>query len=93
VDHVIEFETWLNDIAVLLADFDLFFVGVHCDIDELERREIARKNRIIGEARDHFDVIHTFCNYDFEVDSTTVTPTINAKGIIEAWKRRKDSVL
>ncbi len=94
VDHVIEFETWLNDLNLLLADIDCFFVGVHCDIDELERREIARNDRTIGEARDHFEVVHTFCNYDYEVDSTTVTPAINAGYIIKAWKKRnKDYIL
>ena len=88
VDHVIEFETWLKDLNVLLADFDLFFVGVHCDIGELERREIARKDRTIGEARDHFEVVHTFCHYDYEVDSTILTPAVNARNIIHAWKKR-----
>jgi len=39
VDHIIEQEQWLADLVELLAPFDVFFVGVHCPLPELERRE------------------------------------------------------
>jgi chloramphenicol 3-O phosphotransferase len=41
-DHIIETEGWLHDLVRYLADFDVFFVGLHCSIAELERREIQR---------------------------------------------------
>src|SRR5262245_34614981 len=37
VDHIIEQERWLADLVGLLAPFDVFFVGVHCPLPELER--------------------------------------------------------
>ena len=89
VDHVIEFESWMNDLVVLLAPYDVFFVGVHCPLAELERRERERKNRAIGEGRDHLEVVHTFGDYDYEIDTTTATPDENAYTLICAWHERR----
>ena len=73
VEHIIEFRSWRDQLAVLLADLDVFVVGVHCSLDELDRREHTRGDRRIGEGRTHVEVdrIHTFGPYDFEVDTTT----------------------
>jgi chloramphenicol 3-O phosphotransferase len=49
---------------------DVIWVGVHCALDELERREVARGDRRIGQARGQFDKIHRDCVYDIEIDST-----------------------
>jgi hypothetical protein len=45
VEHVIELRSWRADLAVLLADLDVFLVGVHCTPDELDRRERIRGDR------------------------------------------------
>jgi chloramphenicol 3-O phosphotransferase len=87
IDHVIEFADWLRELVALLAPFDVFFVGVHCPLAELERRERARGDRTLGEARDHLAVVHSFGRYDYEIDSTD-DPNVNAQRIIAAWKRR-----
>ncbi len=88
VEHVIEFEAWMRELVQLLASFDVFFVGVHCPLAELERRERARGDRTIGEARDHLEVVHTFGIYDYEVDTTPASPDGNAQRIVAAWRRR-----
>jgi chloramphenicol 3-O phosphotransferase len=87
IEHIIEFADWMRDLVVLLAPFDVFFVGVHCPLAELERRERERGDRMIGEARDHLAVVHSFGPYDYEIDSTD-DPSVNAQWIIAAWKRR-----
>jgi chloramphenicol 3-O phosphotransferase len=87
VDHVIEFADWMRDLVELLAPFDVFFVGVHCPLDELERRERARGDRMIGEARDHLQVVHSFGPYDYTIDSTE-SPSANAGRVIAAWRQR-----
>jgi chloramphenicol 3-O phosphotransferase len=87
IDHVIEFADWMRELVVLLAPFDVFFVGVHCPLAELERRERERGDRMIGEARDHLAVVHSFGPYDYEIDSTD-DPNVNAHRIIAAWNRR-----
>ena len=88
VEHVIEFESWMQLLVQILEPFDVFFVGVQCPLPELERREIARGDRTIGEARDHFEVTHTFGVYDLEIDSTQDL-AVNVETVISAWKARK----
>jgi len=87
VEHIVETEEWMNRLTSLLRGHDVFFVGVHCAIDELERRERARGDRRIGEARADFETTHHFCSYDFEVWSTNPVEE-NSKKIIAAWNTR-----
>lgn len=88
IDHVIEFDTWLRELVVLLAAYDVFFVGVRCPLAELERRERERGDRMLGEAHDHDLVVHTFGPYDLEIDSPAATPEDHAAHILAAWQAR-----
>src|SRR5690348_6291339 len=90
VEHVIEFRSWRDELAVPLADLDVFLVGVHCRLDVLDRREQVRGDRRIGEGRTHVEVdrIHTFGPYDFEVDTTSGVPIELAESIRTAWQHR-----
>ena len=90
VDHVIEFRSWRAELARLLAGLDVFLIGVHCDPEELDRRERRRGDRRAGEGRAHLtiDQIHTFGPDDLDIDTTAgVTPDL-VQDIIEAWHRR-----
>ncbi|TAG45582.1 MAG: hypothetical protein EAZ30_15545 [Betaproteobacteria bacterium] len=64
-----------------------FFVGVYCPLEELERRELTRGDRRIGEAKADFETTHRFCAYDMEVWSTLPADE-NARNIAAAWKNR-----
>jgi chloramphenicol 3-O phosphotransferase len=90
VEHIIEFRAWRHDLAVLLADLDVFLIGVHCALDELDRRERVRGDRRIGEGRTHveLDGIHTFGPYDLEVDTTAGIGADLIDAILTAWRRR-----
>jgi chloramphenicol 3-O phosphotransferase len=88
VEHIVETKEWMRLLLELLAPFDVFFIGVHCPLLELERREIERGNRRIGEARQDFETVHTFGFYDLEIDATKDLNT-NVETIISAWKNRK----
>jgi len=93
VEHIIEFRSWRTELAVLLADLDVFLVGVHCAVDELDRRERARGDRRLGEGRTHVEVdgIHTFGPYDFEVDTTTGVSAELVDSVLNAWRNRTRS--
>jgi chloramphenicol 3-O phosphotransferase len=84
VEHIIETKAWMDRLVQILKPF----VGVHCPLPELERRELERGNRRIGEARADFEVTHTFGVYDLEIDSTQSLEQ-NIKTVISVWKTRK----
>jgi chloramphenicol 3-O phosphotransferase len=88
VEHIVETEAWMHRLLHLLNQVDVFFVGVHCPLPELERRELERGNRRLGEARADFETTHTFGLYDFEVFSTLPLDE-NVKAVIAAWKTRQ----
>lgn len=86
IEHVIEEQSWADDLKILLAPFDVFWVGVHAPITEIERRERLRGDRQIGEGSYHLKT-HRFCKYDIEVD-TTRPIELNVTNIIAAWEKR-----
>lgn len=87
-DHIIETRSWLHNLIQLLSGLDVFFVGLHCSLPELERREIQRGNRRIGEARADFQTVHNVTSYDLELNSENAVED-NVKILVEAWRKRK----
>jgi chloramphenicol 3-O phosphotransferase len=88
VEHIVETEAWMHKLLQLLAHLDVFFVGVHCPLPELERRERERGNRRIGDARNDFAITHTFGIYDFEVQSMAPVDA-NVSALLAAWQPRE----
>lgn len=90
VDHIIEYSEWRRQLADLLAGFDVFLVGVVCDLAELERREQARGDRSIGEARSHLveHRIHELGPYDLTVDTTAGVTDSAVRAVVDAWTLR-----
>lgn len=86
VDHVVEYKEWLIDIVFLLKEFDVFYIGLTCDLNELERREIRRGNRYIGEAKEHLEIVHSFSEYDLFIDTTNRTPKESAYKILKEFE-------
>ena len=88
VDHIVETEDWMNQLVDLLAPFDVFFIGIHCPLAELERREAARGDRRIGEAQADFAAVHDHCQYDLELKSSEPAERLVDLALL-AWRRRK----
>jgi chloramphenicol 3-O phosphotransferase len=90
VEHIIEFAAWRSDLARLLEGLDVFLVGVHCDLAEIDRREHAQGDRRTGEGRTHVevDLIHTFGPYDLDIDTTHETTPALAERVLAAWQAR-----
>jgi chloramphenicol 3-O phosphotransferase len=89
VEHIVERQSWADDLKALLSPFDVFWVGVHAPLAEIERRERLRGNRQIGEGAYHLKT-HTFCQYDLEVDTTQPLER-NVETILAAWRSRSIS--
>lgn len=86
VEHIVEQKSWADQIRHLTAHLDVFWVGVHAPIEEIERREQERGDRSIGEARYHLKT-HDYCSYDVEVDTSEPRDRIVTR-IVEAWRQR-----
>ncbi len=69
VDYVFEQQNDLRICVEKLSDVWVLFVGVHCSLDELERRE-KQRDRIQGLAKAQLDVVHAHGIYDVEVNTT-----------------------
>lgn len=85
VEHIVEAQAWADTLQQLLAGHTVFWIGVHAPLEELERRELARGNRYVGEAQFHLRT-HGFCRYDMIVDSTKPTVQI-AADIVAQWSQ------
>ena len=97
LDHIIESEAWFHSLQALLSNHDVFFVGIHCPIEMLRAREKAREdqdigNRYFGEAEYHLKHVHTYCDYDFEIDISKQSTQQNAEMVLSAWKQRSESL-
>ena len=87
-DHIIESKDWLYDLLRAISGLDVFFVGLHCSLAELERREIQRGNRGSGDAQKDLEIVHQFTTYDVELNSENPLDD-NIRLLIEAWQGRK----
>jgi chloramphenicol 3-O phosphotransferase len=74
IDCVLEWRSWLDEIVAALAGYQVYFVGVKCPLEELNRRERARGDRQIGFAQWQYNRVHTYGPYDLELDTHAHTP-------------------
>jgi chloramphenicol 3-O phosphotransferase len=88
VDEVLLEKAWLERWVQELAGVDVFFIGVHCALTELERRELARGDRGRGQARSQHERVHRHAEYDFTVDTTETDAERCAAAIHEAFDLR-----
>lgn len=68
-----------------LAGLDVFHVTVRCSLAELERREVERGDRLIGQARGQFGHVPERICADLVVDTTSRSPVATAEAIGVAY--------
>lgn len=81
VDYVMESRVWLEECLDSLAGHEVYFIGVKCPLEELERREVARGDRQVGFARWQHDRVHRYGAYDLELD-THLQPPKECAGLL-----------
>ena len=69
VDHVLIVKEWMDQCLDLLGEGYVLFVGLYCELEELERRERKRDSRRQGFAKAQIDLIHRGKIYDIELDT------------------------
>lgn len=87
VEHIVETEAWMNRLLDLLAPFDVFFIGLHCPLPELLRREARRSDKRRAEAEADYAVVHNCCQYDLELSTTRPVEQL-VDLTLSAWKKR-----
>lgn len=76
-------ERLLPEYCTALQGLRVYFVGVNCSLEELERREHAMPNRTVGCARAQFPQVHVPGEYDMWVNTEKDNPTTCAQQILD----------
>lgn len=97
LDHVIlstEKKDLFMDLVILLHDYPVLLVNVVCPISELERRELERGDRNIGQAVSQLSLLNPQDGYDIVVDTFNKPISNCADDIIEMlYSPRKKGAL
>ena len=67
LEHILDTPGWHEQLATRLDKHDVLFVGLHCGLGELKRREAARGDRPAGSAEADFKAIHAGRRYDLDL--------------------------
>src|SRR5215208_710562 len=91
VDHVLVDNAWLYQLHDLLREQYVLFVGLHCPLEELERRERGRDAGRQGFARQQFENIHKGKAYDLELDTAVLSPEECVRRVLEFYEGKPPS--
>lgn len=87
LEHILDTDGFHAHLARLAAGMDVFFVGVHCTLDELIRREVQRADRPVGSAAADHARVHQGLRYDLELDGEAPVED-NVARLLDAWHSR-----
>ena len=76
-------ERLLPEYCAAFKGLRVYFVGVDCSLEELERREHVMPNRTVGCARAQFGQVHVPGEYDLRVNTEKDNATRCAEQILE----------
>ena len=83
VDEVLRTDKELEGYVRALACYKVYFIGVKCDVKEMQEREILRGDRALGLARNQTASVHGLSRaYDLMVDTTTKSAFVCAEEIL-----------
>lgn len=85
LEHILDTPGWHGELVELLGPYDMLFVGLHTDLEELKRREAARGDRPAGSAEQDYQSIHKGLRYDLELSSHDPLED-NVARVLSAWQ-------
>ena len=93
VDMIFVNDSMLYNYAKELKNNTVYFIGIVCSLEELEKREKQRGNRILGLARGHINKIHKNKKYyDLVVDTTHCSAAACAQNILNFIENKPDPI-
>ena len=72
----------LRDAATCFSPFNALFVGMRPPLEVSEQWEAKRNDRPMGQARRHYDLIHSTAIYDLTLDPSLMSPEECAASIL-----------
>jgi len=83
IDEVLRTDEELENYERALASHTVYFIGVMCDLKDMQEREILRGDRALGLARDQVARVHGLSrSYDLTVNTTTESAFYCAQEIL-----------
>jgi len=85
IDEVLFDEEALKAYVHHLKTHTVYYIGVFCDLEVLQEREVLRHDRCIGLSNDQINRVHqgALNSYDFKVDTTAISPFEAARLILK----------
>jgi len=85
IDEVAFMGAWqISYWRAALKPYNALFIGVHCQLEELEKREKIRKDRMPQSSRGQYFVVHENVVYDLEVDTSKMRTEQIVQKILES---------
>ena len=67
----------------IFSDLKVYFIGLFCPLEVVEKREASRVGRFPGTAESQLEVCHAHGVYDLSVDTSVLSPDECATKIID----------
>jgi len=84
IEEVLEEDIVLMEYCTAFVNYPIYFIGMWCQLNVLEHREILRGDRISGLARAQFNVVNRYQEYyDLTIDNTLKDPFEAAQMILD----------
>ncbi len=85
IDEALFDEEGLKSYAHHLKAHTVYYIGVFCNLETLQEREILRGDRCVGLSNDQIDRVHqgALNSYDFKIDTTAISPFEAARLILK----------
>jgi chloramphenicol 3-O phosphotransferase len=85
IDEVLFSERALKTYASHLKFHIVYYIGVFCNLETLQEREVLRGDRLVGLSNDQIDRVHqgALNSYDFKIDTTAISPFEAARLILK----------
>ncbi len=83
IDEVLFDDSSLESYVKSLSNHTVYYIGVFCDLESMQEREILRGDRCIGLSNDQIDRVHAgLRKYDIKVDTTNDSAFEVAKQVL-----------
>lgn len=93
VDYILYKTSWINDLLEVFEGHRIYLIGVSAPLSLVEEREKSRATSPVGHARSHYDSVHQSMIYDYQIDTSMLSPEEAAEDLLEFIRHNKPQAL